>query len=84
VFNSAACLCGINNPCINFTMQTARRRRGSANAHGMLMGGFSSWHDGGAHLALCDGSVRFCSQNMDLLTHERMGSVYDGGIIGEF
>jgi prepilin-type N-terminal cleavage/methylation domain-containing protein/prepilin-type processing-associated H-X9-DG protein len=84
VFNSAACLCGINTPCINFTMATAKRRRGSANAHGMLMGGFSSWHDGGAHLALCDGSVRFFSQNMDLLTHEKMGSTYDGGTLGEF
>jgi len=84
VFNSAACMCGINTPCNNFTMATAKRRQGSANAHGMLMGGYSSWHDGGAHLALCDGSVRFLSQNMDLLTHERMGSTYDGGILGEF
>jgi prepilin-type processing-associated H-X9-DG protein len=84
VFNSAACLCGINRPCINFTMAIAKQRQGSANAHGMLMGGFSSWHDGGAHLLLCDGSVRFFSENMDLLTHERMGSIYDGGALGEF
>lgn len=83
-FNVAACLCGINKPCINYTFQTAMRRQGSANAHGMLMAGYSSWHAGGAHLLLCDGSVRFFSENMDLLTQERMGSAYDGGVLGEF
>ena len=65
-------------------MAIAKRRKGSANAHGMLMGGFSSWHDGGAHLAFCDGSVHFLSENMDLQMQERMGSTYDGGVIGEF
>ncbi|MFO1091933.1 MAG: DUF1559 domain-containing protein [Planctomycetaceae bacterium] len=84
VFNTAATLCGMNKPCINFTYQTAMKRQGSANAHGMLMGGYSSWHIGGGHLLLCDGSVRFISENTDLLTQERMGSTYDGGVLGEF
>jgi len=84
VFNTAAVLCGMNQPCVNFTMATAKRRQGSANAHGMLMSGYSSWHDGGGHILLGDGSVRFISENMDLLTQQRMGSIYDGGVLGEF
>jgi len=84
VFNSSAALCGINDPCVSFTFAQAKQRRGSAKAHGMQMSGFSSWHEGGAQIVLCDGSVRFLSQNMDLKTHQQMGSIRDGNVLGEF
>lgn len=84
VFNTVGTMCGINRPCVNFSMDDARRRQGSANAHGMLMSGYSSWHTGGAHLLLCDGSVRMLSESMDLLIQEKMGSIYDGQTLGEF
>ena len=84
VFNISATLCGINQPCVSFTMVEAKKRQGAAKAHGMQMSGYSSWHDGGANLLLCDGSVQFFSQNMDLITHELMGAISDGRVIGEF
>jgi prepilin-type N-terminal cleavage/methylation domain-containing protein len=84
VFNVSAAMCGINQPCVSFTMEQARKRQGAAKAHGMQQSGYSSWHDGGAQLVLCDGSVQFFSQNMDLMTHQKMGAIADGQVIGEF
>ena len=47
--------------------------------------GFRSQHVGGAHFVLCDGSVRFLSQNMDHQnTYQRLGDRADGQVIGEF
>jgi prepilin-type N-terminal cleavage/methylation domain-containing protein len=45
---------------------------------------FSSWHVGGAHMGMGDGSVRFVSQNINLTTHRNLGSMKDGEVIGEF
>lgn len=84
IFNVSAALCGINQPCVSFTMAQARQRKGAAKAHGMQQSGYSSWHDGGATFVLADGSVRFFSQNMDLLTHQKMGAISDGLVVGEF
>ncbi|WP_373650841.1 DUF1559 domain-containing protein [Schlesneria sp. DSM 10557] len=46
--------------------------------------GFSSQHVGGAHFAMCDGSSRFISQNIDLGTYRSLGTIQGGEIIGEF
>jgi prepilin-type N-terminal cleavage/methylation domain-containing protein/prepilin-type processing-associated H-X9-DG protein len=46
--------------------------------------GFKSRHTGGAHFLLCDGSVRFISQNIDYMTYQRIGDRRDGGTVGEF
>ena len=46
--------------------------------------GFRSDHVGGAQFVLCDGSVRFLSENIDYGTYQRLGSRRDGQTIGEF
>lgn len=40
--------------------------------------GFKSRHSGGAQFAMCDGSVRFVSENVDYFTYQRLGSRLDG------
>jgi prepilin-type N-terminal cleavage/methylation domain-containing protein/prepilin-type processing-associated H-X9-DG protein len=46
--------------------------------------GFKSRHVGGAHFTLCDGSVRFISENIDYLTYQRVGDRRDGGVVSDF
>ncbi|MBA4029859.1 MAG: prepilin-type cleavage/methylation domain-containing protein [Planctomyces sp.] len=43
-----------------------------------------SRHTGGAHCLMGDGSVRFVSENVDLLTWQRAGARDDGNALGEF
>jgi len=83
-FNTTAILYGMNKPGDDFNMIAAKYREGSANGHSMMQEGYSSWHDGGGHILLCDGSVRFLSENADLLTQEKLGSRKDGNVIGDF
>jgi prepilin-type processing-associated H-X9-DG protein len=40
-------------------------------------------HTGGAQFVLCDGSVRFISQNIDYRTYQRLGDRRDGQVIGD-
>jgi prepilin-type processing-associated H-X9-DG protein len=42
-----------------------------------------SYHPGGVNLALCDGSVRFVSETIDVRTWREMGSRNGGEIIEE-
>ncbi|OYW23772.1 MAG: hypothetical protein B7Z55_03205, partial [Planctomycetales bacterium 12-60-4] len=44
----------------------------------------SSRHTGGVHVLLCDGSVRFVSENVNLATWRAVGSREGGEVIGEF
>ena len=46
--------------------------------------GFKSKHTGGSHFLLCDGTVRFLSENIDYLTYQRLGDRRDGQVVGEF
>ena len=46
--------------------------------------GFKSQHTGGAHFILCDGSVRFLSENLDYATYQKLGDRRDGETIGDF
>jgi len=56
-------------------------------------GAYSSLHAGGSQFVMCDGSVRFISENIDNRittggivdsTFERLASISDGQVIGEF
>lgn len=44
----------------------------------------NSQHVGGVHMMLCDGSVRFVSENIDLNTWRALGSVSGGEKVSEF
>jgi hypothetical protein len=44
----------------------------------------SSRHEGGVHSMLCDGSVRFISENIDLYTWRGLGSRAGNETLGEF
>lgn len=44
----------------------------------------SSFHTGGTHVALADGSTRFISENINFATFEDLGSMSDGEVLGEF
>ncbi|HEY3968905.1 MAG TPA: DUF1559 domain-containing protein [Planctomycetaceae bacterium] len=46
--------------------------------------GFKSKHTGGTHVVLCDGSVRFLSQNINYTTYQRLGSRRDQQPVGDF
>ncbi|MCA9091547.1 MAG: DUF1559 domain-containing protein [Planctomycetaceae bacterium] len=44
----------------------------------------NSFHTGGIHALLADGSVRFVSDNIDIGTLRSLGSAHDGPVVGEF
>ncbi|MBX3441416.1 MAG: DUF1559 domain-containing protein [Planctomyces sp.] len=43
-----------------------------------------SYHVGGVHFIMGDGSVRFLSENTDGATYQRLGQMADGEVLGEF
>ncbi|WP_145262102.1 DUF1559 domain-containing protein [Calycomorphotria hydatis] len=45
---------------------------------------FGSYHVGGAHFAMADGSVHFLSENIDIATYQNLAIRNDGNVIGEF
>ncbi len=45
---------------------------------------FGSQHVGGSQFLMCDGSVKFVSENVDALSYQNAGSRNDGQSIGEF
>lgn len=46
------------------------------------VGGFGSYHTGGAHFVLGDGSVRFMSENIESELFQHLGNRMDGALIG--
>ena len=47
----------------------------------LQVGGFSSFHEGGAHFGLGDGAVRFISAQIDGETYRRLGNRHDGQVV---
>jgi len=45
---------------------------------------YGSLHEGGTFFLLCDGSVRFVSENVDWPTYRHLGERADGELIGEY
>ena len=43
-----------------------------------------STHQGGMHVLLADGAVKFISENIDLLTRQYLARIADGQTVGEF
>ena len=48
------------------------------------VGQMFSEHTGGGHICMGDGSVRFVSENIDLLVWSELASIGEGEVIGEF
>ncbi|TWT61244.1 DUF1559 family PulG-like putative transporter [Rubinisphaera italica] len=47
-------------------------------------GGFESEHAGGAQFVLCDSSVRFLSENIDIEVYSNLGNREDGELLRDF
>jgi prepilin-type N-terminal cleavage/methylation domain-containing protein/prepilin-type processing-associated H-X9-DG protein len=45
--------------------------------------GFKSYHEGGVHFLMVDGSVRFVSENVDHRMYQRLGGRADGQPVGD-
>ncbi|QDT94725.1 DUF1559 domain-containing protein [Gimesia aquarii] len=50
----------------------------------LIVGGFSSYHTGGAHFGSGDGSVRFLSENINTKTYQALANRHDGQLISEY
>ena len=46
--------------------------------------GFKSTHAGGAHFLMCDGAVRFITQNINHTTYQMLGDRWDGNQVSDF
>jgi prepilin-type N-terminal cleavage/methylation domain-containing protein len=45
---------------------------------------FSSYHEGGVHVVMCDGAVRFLSENIDATVQKSLGTRNGNEVVGEF
>jgi prepilin-type N-terminal cleavage/methylation domain-containing protein len=68
------------------TLTPNSRRRDCVRATGVdrIHAAVRSFHVGGGHVVLGDGSVRFASNSVDDLTWRRVGAMADGQPLGEF
>jgi prepilin-type N-terminal cleavage/methylation domain-containing protein/prepilin-type processing-associated H-X9-DG protein len=59
----------------------AKEKANPEAAGDLAVGGFSSYHPGGANFALGDGSVHFLSETIDTQTYEQLGHRADGKLM---
>lgn len=69
----------INSP--NMKPTEAQTTGNAAMVHNI---GASSFHTGGAHFLMADGSVHFLSNNISFMTYNNLGNRADGAVLGEF
>ena len=69
----------MRNPINDRQYHLSQGGQGEPRCHG-----WSSNHVGGAHAVLCDGTVKFISENIDYATWVRLGARNDGQVIGEY
>jgi hypothetical protein len=55
-----------------------------SDAELLTVGGYSSFHNGGGHCVLGDGSVRFISENVNPTLFQNLGHREDGELPAEF
>lgn len=73
----------INDPKIFDRAATGGLNNDIEPAGSLQVGGFSSFHTGGAQFVLADGSTRFLSQNIDTNLYKKLGNRADGELLGE-
>lgn len=81
LFNISATCDPINFPQNGeFTEDDIRSHRGvfEGAGHGGQQRVFGSWHKGGAHFGMADGSVHFLNENMDINVYRSLGKRADG------
>ena len=73
---------------INSVMKALRTQGPGAvppeDANPAAVGGFSSYHTGGAHFGMADGSVRFLSENITMNVFGYLGNRRDGEMVDDF
>ncbi len=74
---------GSGTTAVRYQINTTSRP-GGANSTWDANTILNSFHVGGIHVALADGSVRFVSENINMLTLRRLASKQDGQPIGQF
>ncbi|OYW19885.1 MAG: hypothetical protein B7Z55_08095 [Planctomycetales bacterium 12-60-4] len=63
---------------------TTRQFEVGDDPDGAKVGGFSSYHVGGAHFTMGDGSVRYISENINPVTLQRLANRHDGELPDDF
>jgi hypothetical protein len=68
------------------TLTPNSRKRDCVRATGVdrIHAAMRSYHTGGAHVVLGDGSVRFVSDSIDEMNWRRVGAIGDGEVVAEF
>lgn len=73
--NLTAAVEPINQPCCGIADYKAADIRDSETLPGRT---FGSFHTGGCNVAMCDGSVRFLPNSLDVNVHRQLGTTSDG------
>jgi prepilin-type N-terminal cleavage/methylation domain-containing protein/prepilin-type processing-associated H-X9-DG protein len=77
----SACTSTVQNPC---TTSQSILTPAPASGISRRIWAVRSRHAGGANIALCDGSTRFITNNIDLTTWRAMGTAQGGEILGNY
>ena len=72
------------NTAGNFNAGNLRQELADLESGREFVGGPSSFHTGGGHFLMGDGSVRFISQNIDPLTFRHLANRADGEMLKDF